>query len=54
MRKKVGMGVVGLIRVDVIVSYIVVLGVLVGGVIVVCVGTYPERFRSIYLFTFEL
>ena len=54
MRKKVGRGVMGLIRVDVIVIYIVVLGVLVGGVIVVCVRTYPERFRSIYLFTFEL
>ena len=54
MRKKVGMEVVGLIKVGVIVSYIVVLGVLVGGVIVVCVRIYPERFRSICLFIFEL
>ena len=33
---------------------VVVMGVVVGGVVVVCVGAYPESFRSIYLFTLEL
>ena len=38
----------------VIVSYIVAVGVVVMGVVEVCLGAYSESLRSLYLFTLEL